>query len=154
MKRIFFALTVCIILGLCAGGCAAQPASPPISTPAPSAAFKPALPAATYTATAGSTATLVPPPPTATETSVPTSAAPATPTPIPASWKTFSASTLKIQFRTPAEWQAETPLRWSGTDGFVEISLMDYPNSEFDVMRTVCVLEANSDNRLLTAQVH
>ena len=22
---------------------------------------------------------------------------------------------------------------------------MDYPNSEFDVMRTVCVLEANSD---------
>ena len=145
MKRIFFALTVWIILGLCASGCAALPASPPISTIAPSAAFTPALPAATYTATAGSTATLVPPPPTATETSIPTSAVPATPTPIPASWETFSASTLKIQFRYPAEWQAETPLRFSGKDGFVEISLMDYPNSEFDVMRTVCVLEANSD---------
>ena len=79
------------------------------------------MPAA-YTATAGSTATLVPPPPTATETSVPTVAAPATPTPIPASWKTFSASTLKIQFRIPAEWQTETPL-----DGVVPMALWKYP---------------------------
>jgi len=87
----------------------------------------------------------IPPSPTATETSVSILTDPATPTPIPASWKIFSIPTLNIHFRYPAQWQTETPQRLSGTDGFVEISLMDYPASLFDVMRTVCVLEANAD---------
>ena len=82
---------------------------------------------------------------TAAETADPIYTAPAPPTPIPSSWKTFSAPTLNIQFRYPAQWQAETPLHLSGTDGFVEVSLLDYSASLFDVIRTLCVLEANPD---------
>lgn len=88
------------------------------------------------------------------EGSYPASAAPTTapaiferptPTPVPASWETSSDSTLQIEFRYPAEWQAEAPLKLRGADGFVEVSLQDYHASLFDVMRTVCVLEANAN---------
>ena len=102
-------------------------------------------PGATPTSTTAPSATLEPSSPVAMETAVPTITEPTPSIPISASWETFSAPNLQIQFRYPAQWQVEAPLHLSGADGFVEVSLLDYPASLFDVMRTVCVLEANAD---------
>ena len=130
--------------------------TPPAATPTSTAAAQATLEPYPSNATPTAASTIIEPaattplgteepyPPNATPTAAPTITEPATTTPIPASWENFSASTLKIQFRYPAEWQAEAPLHLSGTDGFVEVSLLDYHASSFDVMRTVCVLEANT----------
>ena len=83
-------------------------------------------------------------PPTSSPTVAPSITEPATATPIPTNWKTFSDPTLKIKFRYPPEWQVVNKQYLGGKDGFVEVSLLDYHASLFDVMRTVCVLEANT----------
>ncbi len=45
--------------------------------------------------------------------------------------------------RYPANWTAESPTRYSGADGYFEVSTQTYPASLFDSMGTLCVLEAN-----------
>ena len=81
-----------------------------------------------------------------TKTPAPTSTITPSPTAIPSSWGTYSDPTLKIEFRYPADWTRQlylTLTTLTGTDGFVELSLRHYPTSEFEDLRTPCLMEAN-----------
>lgn len=80
-----------------------------------------------------------------TENIDPTLLLPAANTPVPTSWKIYKNSTLQIQFQYPEQWESETAERMSGSDGFVEVAVRDFPRSLFDALQTVCVLEANGD---------
>jgi len=66
-----------------------------------------------------------------------------TPTFVPFSWKLFSLPEVGIHFRYPEDWQANTPNRYSGQDGFFEVSIQPYASTVFGNLRTICTLEAN-----------
>ena len=149
-SRFIMTMEAALMLTVFSTSCALAPVlSPPAATPNITAAVQATFEPYPASATPPTAATLIEPtaitPTAITPTAAPKMTYPTTLTPIPASWKTFSDSTLKMQFQYPAEWQANAPLHLSGTDGFVEVSLLDYHTSFFDVMRTVCVLEANTD---------
>ncbi len=95
-------------------------------------------------ATATPLGTEEPYPPNSSPTITPSITEPATATPLPTNWKTFSDPTLKIKFRYPPEWKVVNKQSLGGKDGFIEVSLLDYHASLFDVMRTECVMEANT----------
>ncbi len=80
---------------------------------------------------------------TALPTQTPQPSQPPPHTAIPASWRTYTNPALNVSFRYPDGWQAETPTRFRGPDGFFDLSTRTYPASVFDSLPTLCVLEAN-----------
>ncbi len=123
------------ILSLLAASCLPQQVEPAAKPPTPSAT-------ATFTPPASSTLTFTPTS-TPSETPEATLTAPPIPTAIPASWRTYTNLALNVTFRYPESWQAETPTRYRGPDGFFDLSTRTYPASVFDSLRTICTLEAN-----------
>jgi hypothetical protein len=116
-------------------GCGYQPAAATLTATATHLSAT-ALP--TETLEPSPTGTALP-----TETPQPSLTPPPLPTAIPDSWRTYTNPALNVTFRYPDGWQAETPTRYSGPDGFFDLSARTYPASVFDSLSTLCVLEAN-----------
>jgi hypothetical protein len=70
---------------------------------------------------------------------------PPPPSAIPSSWLIYNSIPLHLEFRYPANWLAESATRYSGPDGYFELSLRPYPASEFDSLITLCVLGGNEN---------